>query len=199
MLAAVDNLRKTSEEVQGIASDIRSITSDPEVQSDLRETITNAREATEAAKRVAQRVEGIVEGVGGGRLGELYLEQEWNTDNGDTFTNINALLLPEAAFGAKIGVDALGQDNLVNLQAMKNWEHFRVRAGVVRSQFGIGADAMLFDRRFLLNLDAYDTRDPKLDVLGRVMFPGDFYLLGGYRDVTDTDDRMPVIGAGKRF
>ena len=52
VLAAVNNLKKTSEEVQGIASDIRSVTADPEVQGDLKDTIQNAKEATDGAKKV---------------------------------------------------------------------------------------------------------------------------------------------------
>lgn len=199
VLATVNNLRQMSQEVQGIASDIRSVTSDPEVQGDLRETIANAREATETANRVMGEVEGVVSGVSGGKFIGLDLEQQWNTDIGESHTNLNAYLLPNGPFGAKLGVDSLGNENLVNLQGMRTWEHFRLRAGVVRSEFGLGADAFLFDRRFELNLDAYDTSDPQLDVLGKILFPGDFFIQGGVRDVFDSRNSYPVIGAGKRF
>ena len=30
-------------------------------------------------------------------------------------------------------------------------------------------------------------------------FPGDFYIMGGVRDVTDNRTRQPMVGAGKRF
>ncbi len=199
VLATVNNLRRASKEVQGIAADIRSLTSDPEVQSDLRETVANAKEASQGAKRVVKKVEGIVDGVTGGKLASVYIEQEWNTRNGDTFTNLNGYLLPDAPYGAKIGVDALGRDNLVNLQAMKSWGNFRLRAGVVRSQFGIGADAFLFNKRLLLNLDTYDTQDVKVDLTGKLFLPGDFYIHGGYRDISDPRHGYPIIGAGKRF
>lgn len=198
VVAAVNNLKRTTEEVQGIASDIRSVTSDPEVQGDLRDTIQNAKEATDGAKKVMKSVEGITSGVTGGKLANVYLDNEWNTNTGHPATNINAFFLPDGPFGAKVGVDSLGQQNLVNLQGMKNWDNFRVRGGVVRSQFGVGADARLFDKKFELSVDAYNTRKVEVDVYGKVLFPGDFYLLGGYRSV-NSNQGYPIIGAGKRF
>lgn len=198
VLTAVANIRKTSEDVQGIAADIKSITGDPKIQEDLRQTVANAREASEAAKRVIGKVEGVVSG-GGGPLFMGDVSHEWNTETGRPSTNLNAFLLPNGPFTAKLGVESLGQQNLVNLQAGRTWESFRLRGGVVRSQFGLGADAWLFDRRFEANLDVYDTRDVKVDVLGRVLFPGDFYVYGGMRDVTDNKNSFPIVGAGKRF
>jgi phospholipid/cholesterol/gamma-HCH transport system substrate-binding protein len=205
VVAAVENLRRTSEEIQGIATDIRSISSDPEVQEDLRETLTNAKQASASAARVMGRVEKISDGVGSGKLIGLEAEQQWDLNNGQASTNVNAYLLPEGPYGAKVGVDSIGQDNLVNLQAMRNWEKFRLRAGVVRSQFGLGADARLFDKRLELNLDAYDTSDPQVDLLAKYIFGKGFYVQGGYRNLFNNQsgnrpkDAYPVIGAGKRF
>lgn len=201
VMAAVGNIRKTTEEVQAIAGDIRSITSDPKIQEDLRATVANAKEASEAAKRVANKVEGVVGGVtgDGGKFFEADISTEWNTENGQNSTNLNAWILPRGPFTAKIGVDAVGHENLVNLQGGYTWESFRLRGGVIRSQVGLGADAFLFNRRFEASVDAYDTRDVKVDVLGRVLFPGDFYIYGGVRDVTDSQDSFPIVGAGKRF
>ena len=196
--AAVHNLKRTSEEVQGIASDIRSVTADPEVQGDLRDTIQNAKEATDGAKKVMKKVEGISEGVTGGKLVNVYLDNEWNTNNGRPATNINAFVLPDAPYGAKVGIDSLGQENLINFQGMKNWESFRLRGGVVRSQFGLGADARILDKRVELSVDAYNTRKVEVDVYGKVLFPGDFYLLGGYRNANSRQG-YPIFGAGKRF
>ena len=199
VLAAVSNLKKTSEEVQGIASDVRSITADPEVQGDLRDTIQNAKEASENANKVMKKAQGVVNGATGGKLFSAYIDNEWNTRNGHSATNLNAFLLPSAPFGAKLGVDSLGDQNLFNLQACKNWDSFRLRGGVVRSQFGLGVDAALFNKNFELSLDAYNTHKVEVDVTGKVLFPGDFYLLGGYRNLTDNRLGYPIIGAGKRF
>lgn len=198
VVATVNNLRRTSEEVQGIATDIRSVTADPEVQGDLRDTIRNAKEATQDAKDLVGRVKGFASGFNTGNLAQVYLDNEWNTRNGRPAFNANVFLLPNSPYGAKIGVDSIGIDNLANVQVMKNFDNFRVRAGVVRSQLGLGADARLFSKRVEMSVDAYNTRNVDVDVYGKVLFPGDFYLLGGYRSV-GKQGGYPIIGAGKRF
>lgn len=198
VIAAVDNLRRTSEEVQGIASDIRSVTADPEVQGDLRDTIQNAKEATEEAKGLLGRFRGLGSGFGTGGLFNAYIDNEWNTRNGRPAFNANVFLLPNSKYGAKVGVDSIGIDNLANVQLMRNWENFRVRAGIVRSEIGIGADAKLFNKRVELSTDVYNTSKIDVDMYGKVLFPGDFYLLGGYRSVGQQKG-YPIIGAGKRF
>ena len=199
VLAAVNNLNKTSQEIQGIATDIRSITADPEVQGDLRDTIHNAKEASEGAKRAIKSVNGVVDGVTHGSFVQGYVENEWNTKIGRSATNANVFLLPSAPYGAKIGVDSIGEANLLNLQATKNMGDFSIRAGVVRSKVGVGADARLFKKRFELSADVYNTRKVHVDLTGRVLFPYDIYLLGGYRGATDAEKGYPIIGAGKRF
>lgn len=199
VLVAVKNLKKTSEEVQGIAADIRSLTSDPELQGDLRETVVNAREASASAKRVMGTVEGISSDVKQGKMVGGEIEQQWNTDTGEAHTNVNAFLFPEGKYGAKFGVDSLGNENLWNLQAMRNWDKWRLRGGMIRSQFGLGADARLFKKKLELSVDAYNTSDPQVDVLGKFLFKGDFFIQGGVRNATRDSKRFPVIGAGKRF
>lgn len=199
VLATMANLKAMSEQVSGIAADIRSITSDPKVQEDLRDTIKNAKEASQGAKEVVARFKGFTDGTQG-KLFQLDVEQEFWTNNGQTFTNLNGMLFPDGPWSVKLGVDALGRNNLVNIQGAKNFDEgrYRLRGGVMRSQFGIGADARLFDKRFEVSADAYNTRFPQLDLTGKVLFPGDFYIMGGVRDVTDRN-RQPIVGAGKRF
>lgn len=205
MVEAVNNLRRTSEEIQGIAADIRSVSADPEIQQDLRETVVNAKQASASAARVMGKVEGIADNVKKTKWVGLEIDQQWRLNNGEADTNLNAYLLPNGPLGAKLGVDSLGNDNLVNLQAMKNWENFRLRAGIVRSEFGLGADARLFNKNLELNLDLYDTSDPQVDLLGKFMFKNDFYITGGYRNLLNNKrdgfpaDAYPVVGAGKRF
>ena len=209
VITAVNNLRRTSEEIQGIASDIRSVSSDPDVQRDLRETVVNAKQASASAARVIGRVEAVskkVADIGKRKFLGVEAEQQWELDRGQASTNVNAYLLPDSKYSAKFGVDSIGQDNLVNLQGTRNWDNFRLRAGIVRSQVGFGADAKLFNKKVELNLDAYDTGDPQVDLLGKYVFGKDFYVQGGYRNLFNNqgrngrpDNAYPVIGAGKKF
>ena len=205
VVQAVNNLRRTSEEIQGIAADIRSLSADPEVQKDIRDTVVNAKQASASAKRVMGRVEKFTNGVGSGKIAGAEVEQQWDLNNGSASTNVNAYLLPEGPYGIKLGMDSIGNKNLINFQGMKNWERMRLRAGIVRSQFGLGADARLFNKKLELNLDAYDTSDPQVDLLGKYLFKDDFYIQGGYRNLLNNkidgkpSKAYPVIGAGKRF
>lgn len=205
-----DNLRKVSEEVAGILQDVRSITNDPNVQQDIKGTLQNVRETTESANRTVQKVEGVVDRFTGNSKGkdgenkkkkfiQADLSNEWNLKNGQASTNINATLFPDGPWSVSFGVDAIGHENLVNLQGAKNWDNFRVRGGIIRSQIGIGADAWMFDKRFEASLDVYDTRDVKIDVTGKVLLPMDFYIYGGVRDVADKHHSYPTVGVGKRF
>ncbi len=203
-----DNLRKVSEEVAGILGDVRSITKDPQVQEDIKETVHNVRETSDSAKRIVNKAEGVVDrftgkdgkgGILGKKLFQADISHDWDLRNGNPNANINAMLFPEGPFTAVLGVDSIGNRNLLNLQGGYTWEKARVRGGVIRSKFGIGADAFLFDKRFEASLDVYDTKDVKVDIMGKVLLPKDFFIYGGVRDVTDHRHSSPVVGAGKRF
>ena len=206
--AVATNLRKVSEEVAGITSDVRQITSDPVIQDDIKTTIHNVRQTTDSAKRTVDKVEGVVDKVAGtdgkggllsGRWFQADISHDWSLRNGNPSTNINAMIFPDGPWTGVVGVDSIGNDNLVNLQVGRTWDSVRLRAGVIRSQVGIGADAWLFDKRFEANLDVYDTHKVKVDVTGKVMLPLDFYVYGGVRNLTSNRERTPVVGVGKRF
>ncbi|MGM9998086.1 MAG: MlaD family protein [Candidatus Bruticola sp.] len=206
IMAIAANIRKVSEEVAGIAGDIRTVTGDPQVQEDLRETVHNVREATGSVKRVTQKVEGITSNFPGSLAkGERPLLQanaseELDMGSGKLSTNADVWLYPYGGpLTLRFGLDSIGNENLLNLQAGKAWDNWRLRGGIVRSKVGVGADAWFFDKRLETSLDVYDPRDIKIDVLGKVIFPSDWFVYGGVRDVTDKHNSAPVIGAGKRF
>lgn len=209
VLAIASNIRKVSEEVAGIAGDIRSISGDPQVQDDIKVTVSNVREASGSIKRITNKTEKAVDSITGGKglsLGgdnKLFgadVSEEWKLKDGKLSTNANVWLFPNGGpVTLRLGLDAIGNENLLNLQAGKTWENWRLRGGIVRSKVGLGADAWMFDKRFEANLDVYDPRDIKVDVLGKVILPKDWYIYGGIRDVTDKHNSSPVLGAGKRF
>lgn len=201
--AIASNIRKVSEEIAGIAGDVRSISSDPQVQEDVRETVHNVREASGSVNRITNKVEKKLDGVGlggGKKIFEGDVSEEWNLKNGKLSTNADAWLFPYGGpLTFRAGVDSIGDENLLNLQAGKAWENWRLRGGIVRSKIGIGADAWMFDKRLQTTVDVYDPRDIKVDVLGKVSLPSDWYIYGGVRDVTDKHHSSAVVGAGKRF
>ncbi len=233
ILITLRNIRNASQDVEGIASDIRAITSDGQIREDVKVAVQNARETSERANKLLKgvnnflgvrekgkpaNIHSFIEGDGGAginsgnrsdnidtgdddeivmkRLWEFYAEGEWDGKNGEFSPNFNMYILPEHKGSVKIGVDDLGYDNLFNLQYRMGDGAFRPRVGVVRSKLGIGTDLYLGNRAGVF-VDAYDPRDVKVDVTGRILMPKDFYLHGGMRDVFD--GKRPVFGVGKRF
>ncbi len=197
ILATADHIEKATSEISGIASDIRSITNDDQVQSDLKETINNVKEVSASSKRLSgQFADGKTQWVG------IDLWQEWNTDNGNTHSNANLWIMPNGNYGFKLGLESLGNDDLINAQLARHFGSVRVRGGVIRSEFGLGADAWLFNRNFEVQLDAYDPDNIQVDLFGRYYIGDNFFVTGGYRNLFDNDEHdpgHPSIGAGLKF
>lgn len=201
VLDTLASLKKASESVEAIASDVRSFTADPQVKEDLKATIHEARSAVQGANTVLEKVNKFM----GGDKGQQTLKQnifysdidlEWRTNTGEQATNANIFLFPGAPNSVKLGVDAIGRGNLMNIQWCMNYKSFSARIGVVRSQAGVALDSRL-GKKLQLTAEVYDPNKIQVDVTGKLFFPKDIYLMGGYRDAFD--GKQPVIGIGKRF
>jgi ABC-type transporter Mla subunit MlaD len=184
----------------GVVTDVRKVTSDPKVIDDVKGTIHNARETLEGSKKVMKKVNAIM----GGQEGNLRrmdfvsfsLEQEWRSDTGATFTNGNLSLFPKGEMPMRLGVDDIGHANLLNFNIGRNYRWITPRAGVMRSQVGLGADGE-FGRWMKLSVEAYDPRDVQVDVTARLHLGQNIFMMGGVRDAFDR--RTSVFGAGVRF
>lgn len=211
LLAMTAALRRTAQELEGVVADVRGITSDPEIEQDLKDAVRDARETMAGAKDIVQSVQGVLGGFGGGgvkgaggkgrfRFYELRTEMEYNFTT--THLNPNAMLtlLPTLRYNLLLGMDSIGYDDLVNLQVgywTQKDQTFRARGGVIRSKVGVGFDVRLFDR-LNLSADVYDPRLVKVDFLGRLQLNSSLFLMGGLRDAFRLS-RSPVVGVGARF
>ena len=203
ILQTVAALRRSGEELEGIAADVRGLTSDPQIQSDIKEAIHDAREtvgeARQLIKNVQKAVGGFTGGAGGGKfkLYEFRTEAEYQTSTQMLKPNATLFLLPNYKYSAVLGVDAIGTQNLLNAQVAFGRPSLRARAGVVRSKLGVGFDAMLFER-LGLSADVYDNSNVKVDFVGRMTIGQGFYIMGGVREAFRRTS-TPVVGVGKRF
>jgi phospholipid/cholesterol/gamma-HCH transport system substrate-binding protein len=213
LLAMTGALKRTAQELEGVAADVRGITSDPSLQQDLKDAVHDARETVSGAKDLIQNVQKVVGGLGGGGLGgimggskgkfKLYqfrTEMEYNLNTEKINPNALLTLLPTLRYNLLLGMDSIGYDDLVNLQVgywIGNGHNLRARGGVIRSKVGLGLDAILFDR-LNFSADVYDPRVVKVDFLGRLDLNKSIYLMGGVRDAFHST-RSPVVGAGLRF
>lgn len=198
LLQTLDHIRKTAETVETIAKDIQSVTSDPQVKEDVKVTIHEARKTVEGAKKLIENINGPISGEPGKKkLVSVEAEVEWAQANGTSSANLNMFLLPGSPTYLKFGVDNVGHGSFANLQLGKRGKNFGGRAGVVRSNFGIGLDAFLLKDNFRFSVDAYDPRNVKVDLIGRWNLIDDFFIMGGTRDTFN--NRTTVFGVGKRF
>lgn len=199
ILQTLDHIRKTAETVETIAKDIQSVTSDPQVREDVKATIHEARKTVEGAKKLIENLNGPISGETGNtkKLVSLEAEVEWAKANGTSAANLNMFLLPGRPTYLKFGVDNVGHGSLTNFQVGKRGKNFGGRAGVIRSNFGLGLDAFLLKDNFRFSVDAYDPRKVKVDIIGRWNLTNDFFIMGGTRDTFDA--RTTVFGVGKRF
>ncbi|MBI2252301.1 MAG: MCE family protein [Armatimonadetes bacterium] len=201
ILSALASFRKTSQEVEEIASDIHSITGDPQIKTDVENTIHEARETVANANILLKKLNTFMGGNDfkgmKNKILNLDAGSEWAAKTGLVSPNVNLQFFPESPdYTLKLGVDNIGYGKLYNLQIGRNFKNFRPRFGIVRSQLGIGVDSSL-SKLFNLSLDFYDPRNAKMDFLGRIYLGGDFYITGGLRDAFN--NKITIFGAGKRF
>ena len=94
-------------------------------------------------------------------------------------------------------------ENEFNLTAQIGYTFgdFQLRAGLIESSGGVGADWTLFDRRLILSLEAFDFSrpadlDPHLRLTGRFHLHPNVYLVAGYDDPLADDFESIFLGAG---
>lgn len=197
ILDTLDNISKLSGELNGMASDLHSLTSDPELKENLKATISETKETITGVKEIVNKIRGKKgAGLFNGRFAQLDLDSQIYTPNGEMRGDANLHLLPDSSSGLKIGVDDIGLNNYFNLQYSKRYGWIRPRAGIVRSKLGLGVDALV-GKNLELSVDTYNTSDLQTDLMGKYIFHNGFYLTGGVRDLFDK--KQGVIGIGKRF
>ncbi|NDD27919.1 MAG: MCE family protein [Proteobacteria bacterium] len=208
VLAMVSALKRTAQELEGVAADVRGITSDPEIAKDIKDAVRDARETMAGAKDIVQSVQSVVGGLkgvsgkgkGGFRFFEMRSEMEYNLSTQHLMNNSLLTVLPTLRYNLLLGMDSIGYQNLVNAQVgywVNKDQTVRLRGGSIRSKVGVGLDTLLFER-LNLSADVYDPRLVKVDFLGRLAVSTNLYLMGGVRDAL-RQSRSPVVGVGARF
>jgi len=99
------------------------------------------------------------------------------------------------------------QSDSLTLSALVGFHLFddsRIWAGVIESKGGVQIDQPLFDRRFLLSLEAFDFNrednlDPHIRLSGIWRLNGGIYLKAGYDDLLVGERQGLFIGGGIRW
>lgn len=161
--------------VNGITNDIREITSDPEIKANVKAVAQNASQLTNAILSLTatdtQKEEHPWElNLRTEALGVVKLDSALNIVPG---AQVNVNLLGKLGFDFplpyyRVGMDEIGDGNLVNLQAGTAYgdDLGILRFGLVRSKIGLGTDLHLkfMEQPLTVTGELYDINSPHLRV-----------------------------------
>ena len=209
------NLKDASSRLDTAAANAASLSGDPDIRrdlketvGDLKETIRNAREATEGAKAVVAQI-GKTVGIGkaptqpkppvpkppsgtGGQVDMLL-----NTDRGEVRVDANYTLQLRPNKFYRVGLYDLGEDTKLNLQAGRVQGNGRaVRAGLYQSRLGLGYDWQA-DDRWMIQGDLYRPNRLRADLKGRIGLTDDLWGWIGVEDIGGSN--APVAGVQLKF
>lgn len=193
---AVQNLRDASRDVKAITQSLKEVTTDAEFKSNIKRTVTNVAELTKSARQLAQRSEALLE------QGEQLLNDIHKPVRELTAMRLEPTLavwhLPDAnrTVGdfeitvqsnkrrsyALIGVHDFSGNARTTVQLGRRlWDGLGLRAGLYRSELGIGLDWRLGFA--LLSADVYDARHPNYNAWLRFKLFSGLYLRAGVEDL----------------
>jgi phospholipid/cholesterol/gamma-HCH transport system substrate-binding protein len=205
-------LREIATRAERISTDLAKLTSDPDIEQQVRTTIAAVSQAAQSAEKVGADLE-----VVSTKLREAAPAIPVIAEEASEFAGASAVLRQrlqppkiDAAFdvlygpgadrsyssarldiGAgqdrflRIGIDDIGEDSTANIQLGEPQRRAVLRYGLVRSRLGIGADFDL-PREITLSFDLFDPNALRADVLVKVPFVqgrAGWSLLAGARDL----------------
>jgi len=216
---ALDDLEETASRLREIAAraeritgDLAGLTSDPDVQQQIRTAIAAVSNAAQSAEKVGADLEAVSTRLREAAPAIPAIAEEAREFAGASAALRQRLQPPEinAAFdvlygpgadrsfssarldfGAgedrfiRVGIDDIGEDSTANVQLGEPQRRAVLRYGLVRSRLGIGADFDL-PREITLSLALCDPHALRADVLVEVPFVqgrSGWSLLAGARDV----------------
>jgi phospholipid/cholesterol/gamma-HCH transport system substrate-binding protein len=169
----VEHLHSLSAKVDAIASDVQKLTGDKDMQTDVRELVTNAKEAAQNAKVLTKTLllrptnldeKGFKVNFRTELLGSLHQEQFFSLNsrlhgNFNVFGNMGFGPIPYY----RLGLDDIGETNLVNLQlGMPMPDGVVARFGLIRNKLGIGSDVPFWEGQTLFSGELYDIVTPHM-------------------------------------
>ena len=180
----VANLKIATDKLNAIEEDVRSITGDKTVQSNLRQTVANVAQASGSTNQLIARLNELSGGHashGPGFNGRLVF---WENLRDSTFRTDVDLYAPYGNQNfIRAGVRDLTEQNHLNFQVGQRYnDRASMRAGVYDSKVAIGLDYKLFSPD-LFTVDLYDPNDWKLDLRQRFGIGNGTALWLGMEDI----------------
>ncbi len=181
---------------------IKDITTDKEMQENLRTTLKNAAVVSGSAREVLNTVTLRL-----GSKSSVTPEQKaaipeygasvvsvWDTHHQKTRFDANYTFAGIGKGFYRIGAFDIGESTKANLQAGQTFDgRFALRYGIYASKVGVGYDR-LYGSTSLLSAELYDPNDPHLDVRTSLSIGPPFSVYTGVSDILSKADRGFQIG-----
>lgn len=202
MVAALDNggrtavearemiahLNATSQRVERMAAALEGVVADPETAENLKETLRNAKNASEKADRL----------LSGGFRTEASAELLYSGGADHYMANADFRLYTAPQRFLLLGVNDIGEGNKANVQLGSTSGAFTGRAGLVDNKAGVGLDARL-GQPWTVSVDAYDPNDFQLKLRAQYEFAEDTFLVGQINRANKSEARESFVGVRHSF
>jgi phospholipid/cholesterol/gamma-HCH transport system substrate-binding protein len=183
LIETLDLAKTTLARFNQIATDIHSISGDPNVQNDLKTTVSTLRETTEEGQKLIERINTLVgslpTGKGGPRFGlgrpELAIDflGRGNTPHFRSDINVRLPVGDKNAFN--LGIYDFAERNKLNAQYETRIGPSSLRYGIYASKLGMGLDWRTSPGTSF-RLDAYNPNNFQLDAKGLFRVSDDFSI-----------------------
>lgn len=190
--AALASAARAAENLEMATKRIRELAEDENISADIKETLSNARQASEDAASVASKLKDVFAGripkAGGPRKGPIpgegaRLDVLAGSKVGDLRLDYNYTFPGNGNSFYRAGLYNLGDNTKLNLQLGEILsERSAFRYGLYASKLDIGYDWIMKDN-MSLQLDLFSPNDPRLEALFRYDFSPNMGALLGIEDL----------------
>lgn len=214
-----ENLKITSGRIDKLVADVDN---DGRTAKELKETLTNVKNASARVEKIAAALEGVAtdpetsrnirETLKNAREAsekankmltkvdqiktEASVELLYGDKNYQTNADLRIRTSPQDF--ALIGVRDIGQGDKFNFQLGKDDGTWSTRVGVINSRPGVGFDKRLGDKASL-SLDVYDPNDGKVRLGGQYQIGSNLYLVGQTENLNRQSERISYFGVKQAF
>lgn len=190
MREMLHNLKMTSVRVEKMAAALEGVVTDPETARNVKETLRNAKDATNKANKLLTKFEQV--SVQGG------FEVLGNIDGGKRIGNADIRVNTSAQDFTVIGVKSIGDNQQLNLQLGRTKDNLSGRAGVIDGKAGVGMDAQM-GQSMKFSIDVYDPSDVRVKLRSQFKVAPDTFIVGETDSINKEAYKSTYVGVRRAF
>ncbi len=186
----IQNLKSASARMERMAAALEPVATDPDTAKNLKNTLRNAREVTEKANRMLNKVEQVKVQAG--------IETMYNGGSDRWRTNADVRINANPTEFAVIGVTDIGESGRFNLQLGRDNGVWGQRIGVIENKAGVGLDFHI-GSGIKLSAEAYDPNDMRIKLRSEFKVAPDTFIVGESTSLNKDAQRNSYVGVRRSF